>query len=419
MLADVAVSVVFFYEHALDEDRLAKGLAAALGHVPVFGGRLRAHDADLEIVCGDEGVPMTVVEADETLPEAIARATLPHSGLVDHLDAAAARQGTDPLLTVRVSRLADGGTALGCSWHHAVGDMGSFITLMRAWTASVEGQAPPDVPLVEDRDAYLDQALPPGDCGQPCFRLADAEEAAALRVEAVNAARANRIVQVHFTAAETARLRDRLSEAAGRRLSSNDALTAHLVGVMRRLEGDEETRGLNYPVNVRRRLGLPDALVGNLLCDLNFSVAPDTAPELVAARIRAGIEDDAGLHAALRANRAFLAAHARPESGACVSLGFDPRDRTAAVSNWSGFGIFDLAFDGHRPVSATPTTNMPLPRIVWMLEGFGGSGRLAVVCAPGALAARLRGAAGAAALHPDREPADEVPPLAAAVRKLA
>jgi hypothetical protein len=60
------------------------------------------------------------------------------SDFVDHVAAPAARAGGLPLLTVRVTRLSDGGMVLGCSWHHAVGDMHSFMLLMRAWSAFVE-----------------------------------------------------------------------------------------------------------------------------------------------------------------------------------------------------------------------------------------------------------------------------------------
>ncbi|MDX6356931.1 MAG: hypothetical protein QOF98_3834, partial [Streptomyces sp.] len=148
LLADLSVSVVHFFEDALDEERLAAGLAVALAHVPVFAGRLRTAGDALEIVCDGSGVPMDSYDVAETLRDLMGRVTTPGAPLVDHVEATKARSGELPLLTVRISRTSDHGTALGVSWHHAVGDVQSFVLLMRAWSAAVEGQRLPEVELV-------------------------------------------------------------------------------------------------------------------------------------------------------------------------------------------------------------------------------------------------------------------------------
>ncbi len=133
MLAELPVSVVFCYERAVDLERLAAGLARALDHIPSFGGRIRDAGDTLEIVCDDAGAAMATYDLDDTLGAVIGRFTLASSDFVDHIDARAACRGGLPLFTVRVTRLSDGGMVLGCSWHHAVGDMHSFMLLMRAW----------------------------------------------------------------------------------------------------------------------------------------------------------------------------------------------------------------------------------------------------------------------------------------------
>ena len=419
ILADLSVAIVFFYDRRLDEQRLASSLGEALGRVPLFAGRLREHEKGMEIVCTDEGVPLKVVDVEETLPEAVARTAMAHSGLVEHVDAAQARQGAEPPMRVQVSRLADGGTALGCSWHHAVGDMQSFAVLMQTWSALAAGAQPPEVVIVEDRDEYLDRMLPAEDCGKPGFRLVGAEEAAALQREAGAAIRANRVVQIYFGAEEAARLRDRFSALAGRRLSTSDALTGHLLDTVRRLDGGAAAGSLTVPVNVRRRVGLPDGLIGNVLSDVHLPGPLPDRPELLAAGIRAGLEDFRASHLRLRSNRAFLAEQGWSRLGDCVALGFDPPNRATAVSYWTGFGAYDIAFEGHRPVCVSPTTNLPLPRVAWIVEGFGGSGHLCSVSLPAALAAKLRATAGAELLHPTREPGDALPELAGMVRKLA
>ncbi|MFC8454127.1 acyltransferase [Kitasatospora sp. NPDC057223] len=418
MLADLSVSVVYFFEQALDEDRLAAGLARALDLLPVFAGRLRTADGRLEIVCDDSGVPVDSYDVDETLPEAMGRVTLASAQLVQPVEASPARAGGLPLLTVRVSRLAGGGSALGCSWHHAVGDVQTFMLLMRAWSAAVEGLELPQAQLVEDQDAYLGKVLPAEDCGRPGFRLPDAAEAAFLGAEVANAARANRTVQVYFGDAEIERMRLAFSAQAGRRLSSNDALCAHVVSSVRELDEDGEVRGLTMPVNVRRPLGLPAGLVGNLLSEIHLPCVPQDGPAALAAAIRTAVEDFTGSHLNLRANLAFLEAIGRDRFADCVPLGFDPARRRFTFSNWSRFGAYTVSFGGARPVFFSPAANLPLPWVSWGVEGFDGTGFLFTVVLPARLAGRLRGADGRAALHRFRDPGDVLPPLAAAVRKV-
>jgi transferase family protein len=419
LLAGLAVSVVHFFEEALDEECLAAGLAVALERVPAFGGRLRTAGGVLEIVCDGSGVPMNSYDVDETLPEAMGRVTLAGSRLVDHVEAAKARDGGAPLMTVRVSRTSDGGTALGVSWHHAVGDVQSFALLLRAWSAAVEGRPLPDVELVPDRDAYLDRVLPAEDCGRPGFRLPGPEEAALLAREVALAARANRTVQIYFGADETARMRSAYSEATGRRLSTGDVLCAQVVCAVRELDGDEEDRGLTVPVNVRRPLGLPPEVLGNLLGEVHLETRAGAGPARTAAQLRDAVEDFTGSHLNLRASRAFLAEVGRSRLADCVPLGFDPAARRYTVSNWRGFGLYAPAFGSRPAVFFSPAAHLQLPWVAWMVEGCENTGTLFTTALPARLAARLRTPRAAPLLHPFRTPTDPLPPTATTLRKLA
>ncbi|QMU76248.1 hypothetical protein GXW83_11330 [Streptacidiphilus sp. PB12-B1b] len=418
MLADLAVSVVYFFERPLDEERLAEGLARALELLPTFAGRLRTRDDQLEIVCDNSGVPLEVYDVGDTLAEAMGRVTLPGSGLVDQVDASAARSGGLPLLTVRLSRLGDGAAALGCSWHHALGDVQTFMLLMRAWSAAVEQLPLPEAVLVQDQDAYLERVLPPQDCGRPGFRLPSPQEAAVLRREFESATRANRTVQVYFGDAEIRRMREELSAAAGQKLSVGDVLCAHAVSTIRRLDEDTEARHLTMPVNVRRPLDLPAATVGNLLSEIHLLCPPQAPPEQIAVAIRSAVEDFTRSHLNLRANLAFLEAIGRSRFRDCVPLGFDPERRRFTFSNWSRFGAYEAAFAGQRPVFFSPAGNLPLPWVSWMVEGFEGTGALFTVVLPTRLAARLRTPEGRAALHRFRAQEDPLPQGAESVRKV-
>jgi hypothetical protein len=409
----------FFFAASLDEDRLAQGLAFALGRVPVFAGRLRQRGPGLDIVCNDAGVPMTVAGVGYTLAEAITRMTLPGSGLIEHVDPVATRQGTAPLMNVQVSKLSDGGTVLCCSWDHVLGDMDSFMLLMRSWSAFGQGDEPPQVVTVEDRAGYLDAFLPDKDCGRPGYRIVDAEESAEISGVLNSAMLANRLVQIYFGAAEVARMRESYSATAQCALSANDVLSAHVIDTILRLDGDHETRSVVTPVNLRRRLGVPDGTVGNLFGEICVPCGTQDGPASLAAEIRSALGSFTESHLSVRTSRAFIEARGAARLSDCVPIGMDPRHRTFFVSNAARAGIYDLVFEDGRPVFAGLNVPLPLARIGWITEGFGGDGYLFLIGVPAALAGRLRGAAGQEALHPFREPADTLPPLAAAVRRLA
>ncbi|HEX5120741.1 MAG TPA: acyltransferase [Pseudonocardiaceae bacterium] len=413
MLAGVPVGLAMFFRGTLDIGRLADGLAVALTHVPVFAGRMRrGEDALLDIECGAGGVPLSVGDVDEPLGDAIGRVTIARSGYVDQVS------DFEPLMRVKVSRLSDGGTVLGLSWHHAVGDMLSFVLLLRAWSAAVDGGPLPDTRVVLDRDAYLDAVLPEQDCGRPGFRLPDAAESEELNREVGNALAANRTVHGYFGAAEVARMRQKFVADAGRPLSANDVLCAHVTSTIRQLDNDAEDRLLTMPVNLRRPLGLADGAVGNLLGDVQVRCPAGGSPAALAARIRENVSGFADRHLNLRTNRAFLAAIGADRLPDCVPLGFDPRRRTMTITDWTRFGGYDITFQGHRPALVTPVANPPLPWLGWFIEGFDGTGVLATMVLPAKLAARLRGAEGRAAVHRYAEPGDVRPALADTVRKL-
>ena len=418
ILADLPISVVFFYEKATDSELLAKGLSRALDQLPVFAGRLRTEGELLELVCDDAGVPLTTYDIDETLPEAVARVTMPGSGYADHVDAPKARLGGLPLFTARVSRLSDGGMVLGCSWHHSVGDLHSFMLLMQAWSAAVENLPLPDALLVEDPDNYFEDRLPAQDCGRPGFRFLDAEAMAGLNAEVERALRTNRTVQLYFGQAELERMREDFSATAGRRLSLNDVVCAHMVSALRQLSDDHEDRFLALPVNIRGRLELPMAAVGNLVNEIFMRCPADIpAPEL-AVQIREAVEHFTERHLNRRANQRFLEEIGRARFGDCVPIGFDPVNRTLTISNWTRAAMYDIPFGGHRPVLASPMANLQLPWIAWLLEGFDKTGLMLTMAVPARLAQRMRSPEGYANLHRYRADDDVLPPLASTVRKL-
>jgi hypothetical protein len=259
--------------------------------------------------------------------------------------------------------------------------------------------------------------LPEKDSGRAGFRVVDVAESAQLRAIAESSTLANRLVQVYFGEAELARLRTRFEHESGRRLSTNDVLTAHVVRTVRQLDGDTAERELVVPVDLRRTLGAPRGTIGNLLGEITLRGRGVPASR-VAADLRAAVEDFADTHLTLRTSRTVLEELGPEGLGRCVPLGFNPPERTFTTSSWRGFGAYEVRFEGAAPVLMAPAISLPLPWVCWMVEGFDGAGALCTIAVPAALATRLRSADGRALLHADREPQDELPALAAAVRRL-
>jgi len=419
-LADLPTSVVFFYVHELDFDALSDGLSIALSTLPVFAGRLRTDAESLQLVCGASGVPFVHAQMPETMPEALARMTLSESGFVDHVKASAARTADLPLFTARLSRLADGGSALGISWHHAVGDLQSAVLLMRAWAAACANLPLPQPILHQDRDGELLPMLPPTDSGRTSFRLPEsAEEAALIQQTILSAPRANRTVQIYFSDAELGRMQADLTSQAGRRLSINDAVCGHLTDTLWNLAENDQPRRLVVPVNVRRHLGLPAELVGNVLGEVLLTTPPGASAATIATTLRESIEDFGRSHLSLRSNHDYLRKIGRSGLEQCVPIGFDPTRRTVVLSNWSRFGLYQISFGGQCPIAFSPAATAQIGWVGWVVEGFGGQGLLATLALPAKLALKLRSPEVHTTLHRYRDAAEELPALARQLRKLA
>jgi hypothetical protein len=261
--------------------------------------------------------------------------------------------------------------------------------------------------------------LPLQDGGRPGVRLPDPAEAAELLAELGSALRANRVVQGYFTNAELATMKAEVTATAGRRLSTNDVICGHLLSTIRVLDDDPEARAMAMPVNIRTHLNVPASAVGNLVNEIYVSSAPKSTADAIAVDIRTAVNEFRSAHLSIRSNRRYVESIGRSRLRECFPIAFNPARKTFALTNWSRFGVDDIAFDGQTPVLFSPVTNLALPWVAWLVEGFEGNGMLFVVGLPARLANRLRGADGRAALHRHRDPDEELPALAKAVRKLA
>jgi len=313
------------------------------------------------------------VASGRTFPEAI-RSASEDSGLwlVDPVNGATARWGLGPLCKVRITHLADDATAIGVSWHHAIGDMQTFMHFMNAWAAAAADK-PLGAPLiVEDRAAYLDEHLPADGAREPGVRLLGLAEFARSALYLAKDARKQRTLSLYFGEDEIARMRDTYGN--GKRLSANDVVCAHVAEALMEVGPAVDRRTFAIAVNARRRCGLDPMLIGNILTTLNLDLRRGEAAGSIAERIRHMVDHFADEHCDMRINQRFLDAAGAWRSARCVSTAFDPARWNPVVSNQSGFGVYRIQFEDTVTSYCTLLLKSPVAGLGALVDGVDGRG---------------------------------------------
>jgi hypothetical protein len=401
LLQRLAVPVAFVYPGPLDEKALREGLEQALELVPLFAGRLREDDGGLILECDNSGVPWSSAVVDLRLDEAIAAIGAGKAPwLLQEVDSGRARTARGPVFTVRLTGLKDGGSVLGLCWYHPIGDMHSFMLLMRAWSAAVDGRPLPEVMLVEDREAYLVQHVAPGGTARPALRRVGLGEIVRLIPYLIWEARRKARIEVQFANDEIDAMREQLSAAAGQRLTTNDVVCGHLMDLVSTLDNLGRDRILAIAVNYRARVGLDAGLLGNLVAPMEVSCHPGDDAACIGVRIRHGLDNYLKEHLSLHASLGYIARHGGARQlGRCLPNAFDPLNHTLFVTNWSRFGVYDVSFGGQMPAYFTPAGGSPVPWAAWLVEGRGNQGILLSSYLPRDVARRLASPEGSARLH--------------------
>lgn len=418
---DVQVSFVYFYEYALDTKALAAGLAQVLGDFALFNARLRRRGLERFIECGDTGVSLTVARSDRTLASTLEglddRTRLE---LVDVIDARGCWTTGAPVLALRVTQFADGHSALGVSWHHATGDLHSVISLLKAWSRAVAGASYEKPLLVEDRDAYLNRTLPAADGVPPNLRYMRLYDLSKLAAYIVMKGRDKRRVTFYFDRDELGRMRDTLQSACGKRLSTNDAVSAHVCSVISERDLKRRDRRMSIAVDYRRRAGLPLSLLGNMVSAVDAMHEWGKPAEQLAADLRSGLEGFADKFMNHRANLRYVERHGGVANiGRFVPTAIDPYSGSLLVSNWSGFGLFEVDFGVAPPSHFFTAGSGPLPWLGVMHEGFHNRGLIFSLELPTGVAARVLDPEGLRAVHRYRDPDAAAPAAEPGLRWLS
>ena len=411
IVANLATHFVFFFERHLDTTALARAFAQALTNLPIFAGRMGlAANGRMRIRCEGKGVPFTSVSSGRTLRDAI-RSTSADNGLwlVDPVNGATARWGLGPLCKVRVTHLADDATAIGFSWHHAVGDMQTFMHFMNGWAAAAAGRPLAEPVIVEDRAAYLDVHLPADGARKPGVRCLGLAELARSALYLAKEARKQRTLSLYFGNSEIARMRD----AYGNRmwLSANDVVCAHVSEVLMNADPAVDRRTLAIAVNTRERCGLDPMLVGNIITTLNTDLQRGENACSIAERIRHHVDHFADQHCDMRINQQFLDGLGASRAARCVSTAFNAARWNPLVTNLSGFGVYHINFENTFPSYCTMLMKLPVAGLGALLDGADGCGLVFQMALPPKEFETVSSPANLEHMHRFRAAGDDIPRL--------
>jgi hypothetical protein len=415
-LSNVAVHLVFFFERRLDRKALADAFAHALTSFPMFAGRMALVGGSMRIRCKGQGAPFTSMSSGHTIREAIQSVSEDRGGwLIDPVNGATARWGFGPLCKVRVTHLAGNATAIGFSWHHAIGDMQTAMHFMNAWAAAAADKPLAEPLIVEDRAAYLDAHLPADGARKAGVRCLGLAETARSALYIAKDARKQRTLSLYYGEDEIARMREYYGSRM--RLSANDVVCAHVSEALMNADPAVDRRTLAIAVNVRNQCGLDPMLAGNIVTALNVDLGRGEAARSIAERIRHQVDNFAAQHCDMRINQKFLDAAGTWRGARCVATSFNPVQWNPLITNWTGFGVYRIQFEGAFPVYCAPLMSIPFAGIGVLVEGADGHGLVFQMTLPPNDFEAMSSPAIREHLHRFRHVDDDIPRLHHEVRR--
>ncbi|MEE4593244.1 acyltransferase [Streptomyces sp. DSM 41524] len=369
LIGTVYTPRAFFYRETLDGEALRASLGRTLRHFPVLSGRMKKDpDGGLSVLCDDSGVRFVEAQASVPMPDYGPRRTA-KKGLDRYLSHAMPFWVVDrdtPLFTVKLTHMKGGGSILGLTMNHAVGDGSSYMSFLEAWSHEHRGlgYAKPN----HDRGVIDALGAPAsGDTltgsltGSAHLTVTGRGQKTAFVGRALRGTFGGvTTVTTRFTAAELTAMKDAaMADLAGtdRWVSTNDALTAHLWKVLGALRDrpDSSVERLGLIADFRSFLGaaVPDDYWGNAVTNTRPGM---TAAELrsrplgeIAAAIRAGYAENT--EERIREEAAFLCAErdAGRLKRVMTTMGLDAFDNTIAINNWSKLPFYRIDFGQGAP----------------------------------------------------------------------
>lgn len=411
----MAVPVTFFYEEHLNISVLRESLETVLADFSIFAGRLKAVDHKLLLECNNAGVQFSHQTLNGSTAQMLKEIpTVDWQQFVDMIDPKRAIARQEPLLTVKVSHFTAGGTALGLCWHHALGDMHTFMQLMKAWSAAANGLSYEPPIAIEDRNVYIESQVADNGNNTPTIRYLDTRSLIGLMSYMLFRARRKTFARFYFSEDELNNMKQTLSQKAGQKLSRNDALCAHLCSWTAEFTPDWSGRYFGMPINCRVKTQLSKQALGNFIEVAMIRVDEGIQTHLLAKKIRHVVSNFESQYVSYFANLACIEKQGKEKISRFISRGVDPVNKTLTITNWTRFGVYDIIFSGSKPVYFTPspTGGSSPPWLALIVEGFSQQGLLYSAGLPSKTMKRLMRPDALQKLHQYRSAEKSLSPLA-------
>jgi shikimate O-hydroxycinnamoyltransferase len=391
-VARAPVSVVFFYQVIISEEKLIQALEKVLTDFPIFAGILIKENHQLYIDCNNQGVQMHIEHLTDHLPITPKLGSLSADHLVDIIAARQALKYQKPLFTIRL-RYHPNGMTIGYSWHHTLGDMATFMAFLNAFSLCVQDK-PYAMPLIaEDRDDYLQQWLSKNNASikrNALDRLMYMKPLDILRF-IKHLCTPKRSLSFYFDTTTIEQLRQTMQALTDESLSRNDVVCAHMLHLISQCRHDKaQQHQASIAVNYRPRLGLHASLLGNYVDTLLIRFDKKASKDSIASRIRHGINHYIQDHFQPTSIQDFLQKfHELKKLNRVLPEDLMPKCKNLIISNWCNFGVYAVDFGIQAPYLFLPVGEAPFPWLSCIVEGPNNEGLLMSIVLPTAIASRL------------------------------
>lgn len=390
-LLNVPVPVCFFYKQSVNHQTLIESLQTVLTDFPIFAGVLKVLNGHLQIECNNQGIPFRVINDDSTLNQIIEDLpNLDNNRFIDTFEVKKIIVNQSPITTIRLTYFSCGGMALGICWHHAIGDMQTFMQLMQAWSNVFNNKEYALPLIVDDREAYLQAHLKPNQNTISGVRYLSIGELLKLILYRPFAARTKTVLRFHFSEMELDNMKQMFSDINGESISKNAALCAHMMGLIYKLDSGKDERKLSIVVNYRAKEKLPDAISGNFVTCVNLLVNQQIHSFELAKKLKTAVNHFQELHMDFFPTKKCIENKGgRKKLNRFASIFFNPLEKTLMVTNWSKFDVFDILFGEAQPFYFTSLSNYPFSWLASITNSFSNNGLIYSIHLPNKLAKKL------------------------------
>ena len=413
LLRNIPVPVVFFYRKSIHHDALIDALKEVLSDFPIFAGTLKNINGNLYIDCNNKGVLFSVTKEDCTLDQVLKELPIiEKKRLVDIINPKKVISNQSPIMTIKLTHLTCGGMTLGVSWHHSIGDMHTFMCLMKAWSNAVNKEEYVLPLIVRERDKYLQENLEKNDNVTPGVRYLNTRELLGLVFYMLLRARNKLSLRIYFSENELKNMKQDFSAITQQNLSTNDVLCAHLFSIISELDTYKKKRYLSIAINYRSRTKLPQNILGNFVSGIHVTSNQRVAPFQLAKDLRTSVENFQRVHLNFFSTKKYIEQNGGTKKiDRFVARGIDPVKRNLLITNWTNFGVYDITFGNSEPFYFTPFGDSPFPWLSVIVEGFSNDGLVYSASLPSKLAKKLMQEDNLRKIHKYRERKEVMPEL--------